>query len=169
MNIIKLLPFIGLGMLTGLVHAAIYKHIDANGRTTYSTTPIKGAKRITTDAEEKNREAEIAEKVKALLVLKNKHKHEKAAQQSAVISPKISSPIALPQTVDTATQKMRDTQRKRILMTELQTEMAMQQETQQRLAHERLRPNSERIKQLEEDLRVHHNNIEALQKEMRRI
>src|SRR5690606_29435760 len=76
----------------------------------------------------------------------------------------------VPRMIDAATQKIRDTQRGRILASELNTERALQQETQKKLASERALPipNGERIKQLEEDLRVHHNNISALQREINR-
>lgn len=172
MKITKTLCFIGLWGAAGLVHAVIYKHIDANGRTTYSTSPIKGGKQIATDAEEKQREAKEEAK-RAMRAAKHKQKNAEPApgQISATTPGTPSAGSELPRTVDAATQKMRDTQRGRILASELQTEKALQQDTQKKLANERDLPvpNEERIKQLEEDLQVHHKNINALQKEINRI
>lgn len=173
MKIMRPLFFLCLVGSCGLVQAAIYKHIDVNGRVTYSTTPLKGAVRISTDLDEKKREAEVAEQAKqAVLALKNKQKNTAPlAGQTQVKSTNHTAGGDVCRVVDVATQKVRDTQRGRILAAELNGEIVLQQQTQNKLISERaaIPPNASRIKQLEEDLRVHDNNIRALQKEINRM
>lgn len=160
--------------VTIVTQAAIYKHMDVHGRVTYSSAPMKGAIRITTDPEEKKRETDRAES------FRQARKTATPKQNSVIRSMQTPMPMQtspgsptenLPRTIDTMTQKARDSQRSRILATELHSEMAMQQETQLKLTHERSTayPSVIRIQQLEDDLCVHNNNIGALQKEIQRM
>lgn len=154
-------------MLTGSVFAAIYKHIDRDGRTIYSSTPIKGAVKITTDPEEKKQEALLAKKQsntqKQTTVNQTSggRKEITTADSHAYASYKI----------DATTQKARDKQRYDILENELGVELALRQKTQKNIARisRETNPNTEELKTLEEDLRIHESNIAALKKEIQRI
>ena len=184
MKSISYLYFLALCGISSTVSAVIYKHTDIHGRVTYSSTPIKGATRITTDPEEKRREKMLAEKTAAAKRLQSKKTTDSqttfATQPGSV--PTLQNK-ALPGTliarsgtgispqIDPAIQKARDTQRGRILASELNAELALYQKTQKNIASERAKPNPDRsqINTWEDDLRVHENNIAALKKEIQRI
>lgn len=184
MRSIFYLYFFALCGISSTVSAVIYKHIDIHGRVTYSSTPIKGAIRITTDPEEKRREKMLADKALATKQLQSK---KTADVPTTSASPSGSAPTlqskTLPGTlvirpgmdiatkIDPVIQKTRDTQRGRILTYELNAEFALYQKTQKNIAAERAKSNPDRaqLNTWEDDLRVHENNIAALQKEIQRI
>lgn len=149
MNVrISLLLF---GCLTTLnVQAEIYKHVDADGRVTYSNIPIKGAQKLNLDP----------------LPVVPAHK------------PKVSapSPAGFPK-VDADTQKRRDDMRHKILEDELATEDRLLAEAKQALAEaeatqvgrdSRNLPQKflDRLRQLKDNVTLHERNIHALKIEI---
>lgn len=182
MKYLYYLYFLGLYGISSVVSAVIYKHTDIYGRITYSNTPIKGAVRITTDPEEKRREKERALAAKRLQSQKKeglypptptaKSASVMTLQNKALPGTLISRDVTdISAQIDPSLQKARDSQRGRILVSELNTELTLQQKAQRNLIYERAKPNPDlsQIKILEDDLRVHGNNVAALQKEIQRI
>lgn len=163
-------------MLAGTAESSladIYKSVDANGRVTYSSKPIKGAQRILTDPDDIRRQEKIDKEV-ADTVEKARQAaaSKKNASATAGSSPSpATSGNGVARTVDTATQKARDSQRERILTAELNDEIARLKASQQNLALEQTvgKRDAVRIKQLEDDIRIHENNVTALQKEISRV
>jgi len=89
-----------------LAHAEIYKAVDADGHVTYSSTPIKGGKKIT---------------LEPLPTMVPPARAHSAA-----------SPEGFPR-VDGATQKGRDDTRRKILQDELSTEEQLLEEARRNL------------------------------------
>lgn len=165
----KLMSFGCCLMLSGSVFAAIYKHVDRDGRTIYSSTPIKGAIKITTDPEEKKQEAMLVSKKH--LDSQKKNISNQLSREKKEVSTVRDHSASTVHKIDATTQKARDKQRYDILENELGVELALRQKTQKNIARitAQATPNMDQLKTLEEDLRVHENNILALQKEMQRI
>ena len=138
-----------------LAHAEIYKAVDADGHVTYSSTPIKGGKKI------------ILEPLPTMVPPARTH--------SAV------SPEGFPR-VDGATQKGRDDTRRKILQDELSTEQKLLEEARQNLKDGEDNPEvyrgqdgktyrnvakyEEKVKTLKDQVELHSNNIEALKTEL---
>ncbi|MBS4098372.1 MAG: DUF4124 domain-containing protein [Sulfuricella sp.] len=131
-------------------HAEIYKHVDEEGRVTYSNIPSKGAKKLNLDP----------------------------IPVSPAAKPKVSapSPAGFPK-VDSDTQKKRDDMRHKILGDELATEEKLLTEAKQTLAEaentqasrdpRNLPPKFlERLRQLKENVSLHEKNILALKIEI---
>jgi len=136
-----------------LAQADIYKAVDENGHVTYSSTPIKGGKKI------------ILEPLPTM-----------------VPPGKARSPDDFPK-VDGATQKERDETRRRILQDELKSEEKLLEESQQRLneaspevfkgtdgkTYRNVAQYEENIKPLVEQIEMHQKNISALKTELSKL
>ena len=146
--------------------AEIYKAVDANGHVTYSSTPIKGGKKI------------VLEPLSTM----------------APPSPRpAASPEGFPK-VDGATQRGRDDTRRRILQDELSTEEKLLNEAKQALKAGEENPEvfkmvvgkrpdgspiietrrnvakyDEKIKSLNDQVDLHQKNIEALKTELSKL
>lgn len=139
---------IALGLFFALpAHAEIYKHVDENGRVTYSNVPIKGGKKV-----------DLPE-VSTLPA-------QKPAQAS--------SPSNFPK-VDNKTQKDRDDVRRKILEDELTAEEQALAEAQRvlqegeatRLGDERnYQKYLDRVQKLKDNVDLHEKNVAAIRKEL---
>lgn len=141
-----------------LAQAEIYKAVDADGHVTYSSTPIKGGKKI------------ILEPLPTMV--------PPAQPRSAA------SPEGFPR-VDGATQKGRDDTRRKILQDELSTEEKLLEEARQNLKEGEENPEvyqgkdgktyrnvakyEEKIRTLSDQVELHRKNIEALKTELSRL
>jgi len=133
--------------------ADIYKAVDANGHVTYSSSPIKGGKKITLEP-----------------------------LPTMVPPGKPRNADAFPK-VDAAKQKERDEMRRKILQDELDAEQKLLAEAQQNLTdaspevfkgadgktYRNVAKYEEKIKQLTEQVELHQNNIAALNTELSRL
>ncbi len=138
-----------------LAQAEIYKAVDADGHVTYSSTPIKGGKKI------------ILEPLPTM-----------------VPPARTTTPEGFPR-VDGATQKSRDDARRKILQDELEAEGRLLEEARQRLKEGEETPEvyrgqdgktyrnvakyEEKIKTLKEQVDLHSNNVEALKIELSKL
>lgn len=138
-----------------LAQAEIYKSVDADGHVTYSSTPIKGGKKLNLEP------------------------------LPTMLPPgKPSSPGNFPK-VDSATQKSRDDTRYTILQNELTNEEKLLAEAKENLAEAEANPEiirgkdgsthrnvakyQEKIKPLAAQVELHQKNIEALQTELSKL
>jgi len=141
-----------------LAHAEIYKGVDANGHVTYSSTPIKGGKKIVLEP------------------------------LPTMVPPARTQPAASPKDfpkVDGTTQKGRDDTRRKILQDELGSEQKLLEESMQRLkegeanpevykgqdgkTHRNMAKYEEKIRTLNEQVELHQRNIEALKTELSKL
>lgn len=141
-----------------LAQAEIYKAVDADGHVTYSSTPIKGGKKI------------ILEPLPTM------------------VPPTRARPAASPEgfpKVDGSTQKGRDDTRRKILQDELSSEQQLLDESRQRLKEGEANPEvyqgqdgktyrnvakyEEKIRTLNEQVDLHQKNIEALKTELSKL
>jgi Domain of unknown function (DUF4124) len=136
-----------------LAHAEIYKAVDADGHVTYSSTPIKGGKKI------------ILEPLPTMMPPAHVR----------------NSPEGFPK-VDSATQKGRDDMRRKILQDELSTEEKLLVEARQNLKEGEAEPEvfhgkdgktyrnvtkyDEKLKTLKDQVDLHGKNIDALKTEL---
>ncbi|MFZ2540429.1 MAG: DUF4124 domain-containing protein [Gallionella sp.] len=143
---------------SSLAQAEIYKAIDANGHVTYSSTPIKGSKKI------------ILESLPTML--------PPARARSG------NSPEDFPK-VDGATQKNRDDTRYMILQNELSIEERLLEEAKQNLQAGEENPEifkgkdgktyrntvkyEEKVKTLVGQVDLHQKNIDALKTELSKL
>lgn len=146
------------------VQAEIYKSVDKDGHVTYSSTPIKGGKRI------------ILEPAATM--------SSSPASPSRQRGEYSSSPRDFPR-VDGATQRGRDDTRRRILEEELATEERLLVEARQNLKEGEANPEvfkgkdgktyrnvakyDEKIKTLTDQVELHQNNVEALKTELSKL
>jgi uncharacterized protein DUF4124 len=151
-------------VLPTLSYADIYKHIDADGRVTYSNVKIKGAKKINLEPADTS--------------FGTQNDSEKSAPASKA------TPNNFPK-VDAETQKSRDNSRKQILMSELESERIALEEAKKayeegksnpethRLPNGGIRRNvvkyEEKMQKLQADVDAHQRNIELLEKEISNI
>ena len=136
--------------------AEIYKHVDKDGHVTYSSSPIKGAKRI-------------------FLEPPSTYSAPSQARRNEANFPK----------VDGATQRNRDDMRRQILEDELAAEQKLLDEAQRNLKDGQDNPEvyrgkdgktyrnvakyDEKVKTLTEELEIHQRNVEALKTELSRL
>lgn len=141
----------------GYAQAEIYKHVDAEGHVTYSSIPMKGAKKL---------DLEPLPTVQPPVPAR--------ARSDA-------TPSTFPK-VDTATQKNRDEARRKILSDELATEERLLAEARQNLKEGEETPEvykgkdgktyrnvarfDEKMKTLQEQVTLHEKNIESLKSEL---
>lgn len=154
--------FAALSFLPMLAQAEIYKAIDADGHVTYSSTPIKGSKKI------------------FLEPLPTMAPPAAASARSRVSS----SPSDFPK-VNGDMQKGRDETRRKILQDELDVEIKLLAEAQTNLrdgennpevirgkdgsAHRNVAKYDEKVKSLTEQVDLHQSNIEALNTELSKL
>ncbi len=139
----------------GWVQAEIYKHVDAEGHVTYSSTPMKGAKKLD---------------LEPLPTLQPPARTRSEA-----------SPSSFPK-VDNTTQRSRDDARRKILADELATEERLLEEARKNLQEGGQTPEvykgkdgktyrnvakfEEKMKTLQEQVTLHEKNIESLKSEL---
>ena len=139
--------------------AQIYKHVDANGRVTYSNIPIKGGVQLDIEPPASS----------------------EPPQQKRAKTP---TPSDFPR-VDRKTQDQRDDKRRQILQSELEIEQKALKEAQQAYEEGKAKPEvyrgangktfrnvakfQEKMERLQADVDLHKNNIELLQKELAAI
>lgn len=126
----------------GLVHAEIYKQIDADGHVTYSSAPMKGSKKLDMGP-------------------------PPITLPPARMRNSDASPPDFPR-VDSNTQKNRDDTRRKILEDELATEGKLLNEARQNLkdAKGNSEASSKKIKDLQEQVSLHEKNVDALKSEL---
>jgi hypothetical protein len=138
-----------------LVHAEIYKAIDEDGHVTYSSTPLKGGKKLNLEP-----------------------------LPTMVPPANVQSPADFPR-VDNETQRGRDDTRRKILQDELNAEQKLLDEATLKLKEGESNPEvfkgpdgrtyrnvakyEDKIKPLQEQVDLHKNNVEAIQTELSKI
>ena len=154
MKLLHLIVLCCSASYTVVVHAEIYKRVDADGHVTYSSTPLKGAKKLhleplpTMDALAKPRNGENSSDFR----------------------------------VNSETQNRRDNSRRKILEDELATEQKALEDARAKLKEGQENPevdrnalgqtfknvarNEEKLNALQEDVNSHEKNIEALKTEL---
>ena len=145
---------------TGWVQADIYKHVDADGHVTYSSTKIKGAKKL---------------KLPPLFTSQPPPRTRSSSN---------SSPSDFPR-VDSGTQRNRDDTRRKILEDELAAEDQLLEEARKNLKEGEANPEvfrapngsiqrnvakyDEKIMELQEQVTLHETNVEALKMELGKL
>ena len=140
-------------------HAEIYKRVDKEGRVTYSSEPIKGAKKL---------KLEPLPTVPPPRAVANERNRESAES-------------AFPR-VDKATQKRRDDKRLRILEDEMASERQALEEARTQLkvaedtpqvytagdgkTYRNMAKYEESVQAAQENVRMHENNLRAIQTEI---
>jgi hypothetical protein len=162
--------FLSALMLPQLAHAEIYKHVDAEGRITYSNVKIKGAKKLQLEPADTN------------------FGNEPSAEKKRSPSTRTATPTSFPK-VDEGTQNQRDSKRKDILQSELDGEKKALEEAKKAYAEGASNPEvyqkknadgssstfrnvpkfDEKMKGLQANVDAHQRNIELLEKEMSNI
>ncbi len=160
------LSFLAVLLLPLASHAAIYKHVDANGRVTYSNVKIKGGKKINLEP--------------AATSFGTTPKTDSNSETSKSKT----TPKGFPN-VDAKTQKNRDNSRKQILMSELESEKKALEAAKKAHADGAKNPETfktanggigrnvakyqEKMKKLQADVDLHQRNVELLEKEISNI
>lgn len=153
-------------ILPHIAHAAIYKHVDADGRVTYSNVKIKGGKKIYLEPADTS--------------FGTKSNSEDSQVKPSTRSTK-SSPTNFPK-VDAETQKKRDDSRKQILLSELDSEKKALEAAKKALEEGKANPEvfktanggvrrnvvkyQEKVARLQAAVASHERNIELLQQEI---
>jgi len=143
--------------------AEIYKHVDADGRVTYSNIKSKGATRLEIDPDASN------------------ISNDRAKAKSSSTSKRTATPDSFPR-VDKDMQNQRDGKRRSILQNELDAEKAALEEAKKAYSEGESNPEvyrtangqtfrnvpkfDEKMKSLKENVDNHQKNIELLQKEL---
>jgi hypothetical protein len=144
--------------------AEIYKHVDADGRVTYSNIKSKGATRLEIDPDANNISNDRAK-----------------AKTNSTANKRTATPDSFPR-VDKDTQNQRDSKRRSILQGELDAEKAALEEAKKAYAEGESNPEvyktasgqtfrnvpkfEAKMKDLKENVDNHQKNIELLQKEL---
>lgn len=150
--------------LPALGYAEIYKHVDADGRVTYSNVKIKGAKKINLEPADTS--------------FGTQGNSEKSAPTNKA------APTNFPK-VDAETQKSRDNSRKQILISELESEKIALEQAKKAYEEGKSNPETyrtqsgairrnvpkfqEKMERLQADVDAHQRNIELLEKEISNI
>ena len=156
-------------MLPQLAFAEIYKHVDADGRITYSNVKIKGGKKLNLEPADTN--------------FGNESNNSDAVAKRAPAT-RTATPASFPK-VDASTQNQRDNKRKEILQSELDAEKKALEDAKKAYAEGAEKPEvyktkqgktfrnvakfDEKMKSLQAEIDVHQRNIELLEKEMNNI
>jgi len=143
--------------LSGFVQAEIYKHVDKDGRVTYSSEPVKGARKL---------------QLEPLNTVPAPKARSKSGEESSTGFPR----------VDKATQNQRDDRRRNILEDELASEhqaLAAAREklkvaqdtpevyrTQSGQIFRNVAQYDENVRLAQEAVQAHEDNIKALQTEL---
>jgi 1,2-phenylacetyl-CoA epoxidase PaaB subunit len=158
------------GFIATAVHAEIYKHVDADGRITYSNVKIKNAKKLDLEPADTN--------------FGNTPKPANKNSDGA----KSSTPSDFPK-VDSNTQNQRDAKRKDILKSELASEKQALERAKQAYTEGESNPEvyqvknangststfrnvpkyQEKMKALQAEVDAHQRNIDLLTKELNQI
>lgn len=149
--------------LSSQAFAEIYKHVDADGRVTYSNIKSKGATRLELDPDA------------------NTISNENRPKPNASSAKRTATPEGFPR-VDTNTQNQRDGKRREILQNELEAEKLALDEAKKAYAEGESNPEvyktatgqtfrnvpkfEEKMKGLQANVDNHQKNIELLQKEL---
>jgi len=144
--------------------AEIYKHVDADGRVTYSNIKSKGATRLEIDPDANNISNDRAK-----------------AKSSSTANKRTATPDSFPR-VDKDMQNQRDGKRRSILQSELDAEKAALEDAKKAYTEGESNPEvyrsangqtfrnvpkfEEKMKSLKENVDNHQKNIELLQKEL---
>jgi len=144
--------------------AEIYKHVDADGRVTYSNIKSKGSTRLEIDPDANNISNDRAK-----------------AKSNSTANKRTATPDSFPR-VDKDTQNQRDSKRRSILQGELDAEKSALEEAKKAYAEGESNPEVYRtadgktfrnvpkfeakMKDLKENVDNHQKNIELLQKEL---
>lgn len=157
--------------------AEIYKHVDAEGRVTYSNIKPKGLPLCESSRSQKNCQTrlEIDPDVNNISNERNK------AKAAGTSSKRTATPESFPR-VDKDTQNQRDSKRRSILQNELDAEKAALEEAKKAYAEGESNPEvyhtasgqtfrnvpkfEAKMKSLKENVDTHQKNIELLQKEL---
>lgn len=147
--------FIALCIYPAWAQGEIYKAIDKDGHVTYSSSPIKGGKKL------------ILEPLPTMMPPARPHSSESFPK------------------VDRETQRGRDDTRRKILQDELNAEQKLLEQAQQNLAEGESNPEvfkganghtyrnvakyQEKIKPLQDEVDLHQQNINALKTELSKI
>lgn len=143
--------------LSGFVQAEIYKHVGKDGRVTYSSEPVKGARKL---------------QLEPLNTAPAPKAHPKSVEESSTGFPR----------VDKATQNQRDDRRRNILEDELVSEHKALEEAREKLKVAQDTPMvyrnadgqtfrnvpqyEENVRLAQEAVKTHEDNIKALQTEL---
>lgn len=170
----KQITFLGISLsiwlLPHLAYAEIYKHVDADGRVTYSNVKIKGAKKLALEPADTNFGTDAS----------GDKKRAPAARTA--------TPASFPK-VDSNTQNQRDNKRKEILQAELDDEKRALEEAKKAYEEGESHPEvyqvknangtsktfrnvakfQEKMKGLQADVDAHQRNIDLLTKEINAI
>ncbi|MFA5371286.1 MAG: DUF4124 domain-containing protein [Sideroxydans sp.] len=146
----------GLLAFGGVAHAEIYKHVDKEGRVTYSSEPVKGARKL---------------QLEPINTVPSQKANNKSEESSASFA-----------RVDKETQNRRDDSRRRILEDELASEQTALETARERLQVAQDTPevyrtesgqtfrnvakHDENVRLAEEAVKTHEDNIKALQTEL---
>lgn len=156
MKSLNLLMLVFAGHI-GWAQAEIYKHVDAEGNVTYTSNPIRGARKL-----------DITSKSSS-----STYRPPPRNEAAAADFPK----------VDHATQKNRDDMRHKILMDELAAEEKLLTEVRKSLENTQQNPetfldadgktrltekHNKKIKTLQEQITQHEKNLDALRVELSR-
>lgn len=128
-----------------LAQADIYRHVDSQGRVTFSNLPMKGAKRL-----------DLGPIPQGIAAPRSSGNGRSAAASTA-------SPADFPK-VDSATQNRRDLTRRQIWQDELSNEERLLAEARKELNT----ATADKAVRLRDDIKLHEKNIDALKKEMAR-
>jgi Domain of unknown function (DUF4124) len=156
-------------MLPQLVHAEIYKHVDAEGRITYSNVKIKGAKKLQLEPADTSF---------------GTNSNSESGEKKRTPSARTATPASFPK-VDEGTQSQRDGKRKDILQSELDGEKKALEDAKKAYAEGASNPEvfktkdgktlrnvpkfDEKMKGLQAEVDAHQRNIELLEKEISNI
>lgn len=142
----------------GAAHADIYKHVDEEGRITFTNIYRKGAVKVQTESGAEGGAA-----------------RPKAAAPAAKPRPAAVSPGSFPR-VSAQTQRQRDDDRRRILEHELTSENQLLEQARRALAEGKtVRPGDERndyqgyilrVQRLMEAVQLHEQNVLSIQQEI---
>jgi hypothetical protein len=149
--------------------AEIYKHVDADGRITYSNVKIKGAKKL--DLEPADTSFGTGGKTDG-------------GEAKRAPATRTATPAGFPK-VDANTQSQRDSKRKDILQSELDTERKALEDAKKAYAEGESKPEvyrtkdgktlrnvpkfEEKMKSLQAEVDAHQRNIELLEREISNI
>ena len=161
-----LLLTIATSTLASHAMAEIYKHVDADGRITYTNIKTKGATRLDIDPDAN--------------VIKNNHSRNNKANSGAS-NARTATPSDFPK-VDKETQSNRDGKRQEILQSELEAEKIALEQAKKAYAEGQATPEiahqadgktyrnmakyNEKMKNLQADVDGHESNIKLLEKEI---
>ncbi|WP_269531797.1 DUF4124 domain-containing protein [Chitinimonas sp. BJYL2] len=140
-------PATALILVLPAAHADIYKHVDAEGRVTYSNIPIKGANKL-----------DLGPSPMSVPAPRPRSGTSSGAPRASATP----TPGYFPR-VDSATQRQRDMTKLQILQDEMNGEQRLLDAARQKYA---ANPSDPRQR---ENVLMHEKNIEALRKEMSRV